>query len=223
MNASERATEAGTRLFAQSCRFVVGVASLDALPAGDRPEFCFAGRSNVGKSSLLNALLGRRALAHASSVPGRTRQLNFFDLAATVWLVDLPGYGYARTHRAEARDWQRLTGAYLAGRRSLSRAYLLVDSRRGVGEKDHEMMTRLDAAGVSHRCILTKVDKLRAPERNEPHPAVRAALGRHPAAHPEPILTSARDRTGLDEIRADIAVLAGLAPPFTLRERSDSR
>lgn len=193
------------RLFARPCTFALGVASLAALPDEDRAEVCFGGRSNAGKSTLLNALLGRRALARSSSQPGCTRQLNFFDLDGSIWLVDLPGYGYARASRSEARRWQKLMSLYVSGRRGLRRAYVLIDARRGVGSADHEFMARLDSAGVSHRCVLTKIDKLPTAGRDSLPDRVAADLARHPAAHPQPLATSARLRNGLEELRDDIA------------------
>ena len=186
---------------------------MDSLPGEERVEVCFAGRSNVGKSSLLNALLGRRArgLARTSAKPGHTRQLNFYDLDGKVWLVDLPGYGYAKASKTEARAWQRLTNAYLAERRGLGRAYVLIDARRGIGTADHQFMDKLDAAGVSHRCVLTKIDKLAPGDQGTILESVAPGLSQHPAAHPHPLATSVRAKEGLEELRADIAVLAGLA------------
>lgn len=205
---SDPANRTVEKLFSRPCSFALGAASLDALPCEDRAEICFGGRSNAGKSSLLNALLGRRALARASAQPGCTRQLNYFDLDGSLWLVDLPGYGYARASRTEARRWQALAGKYVAGRRGLRRAYVLIDARRGVTDSDHEFMARLDSAGVSHRCVLTKIDKLPAAGRDMLPDQVATDLVRHPAAHPLPLATSARLRDGLEALRADIADVA---------------
>ncbi len=205
---SDAANPTAKKLFSRPCSFALGAASLDALPSEDRAEVCFGGRSNAGKSSLLNALLGRRALARASAQPGCTRQLNFFDLDGSLWLVDLPGYGYARASRTEAKRWQALAGKYVAGRRGLRRAYVLIDSRRGVSDSDHEFMARLDSAGVSHRCVLTKIDKLPAATHGDLPNQVASDLAKHPAAHPQPLATSARSRDGLEALREDIADIA---------------
>lgn len=163
------------------------------------------GRSNVGKSSLLNALVGRRALAPASATPGRTRRLDFYDLDGAVWLVDLPGYGYAKASKRAAARWHQLMEAYVTGRGPLRRAYVLLDCRRGVGAADHLLMDRLDAAGLSHRWVLTKIDKLRPSAAVDPVPLLADDLRRHPAAHPAPLATSAVTGAGIDRLRADIA------------------
>ena len=205
--------EMAERLFRRPCTFAFSATGLGALPTDERPEVCFGGRSNVGKSSLLNALVGRRSLARTSSSPGRTRMLNFFDLGSVLWLVDLPGYGFARASTREAQAWGRLVEAYLLERRSLLRAYVLIDARRGIGPADHAYMALLDRAGVSHRVIVTKVDKIRPSESGASDLAFTEALGSHPASLPQPIRTSAAKRRGLAELRTDIAVTAGLAGP----------
>lgn len=198
----EEAAEAGRKLFAGRCDFVKGVVAMDGLPAADRPEICFAGRSNVGKSSLINALTGRKALARASNTPGRTQEINYFDLGGRLYLVDLPGYGYAEAPVAVVAKWQALLKTYLAGRATLRRAYVLIDARHGAKAVDHEIMALLDTAAVSFQAVLTKADKLR-PGALE---AVAAKLGedlkRHPAAYPEIIATSSEKGEGLPALRA---------------------
>ena len=201
------------RLFRKPCTFALSAPNLASLPDDGRPEVCFGGRSNAGKSSLLNALVGRRALARTSSSPGRTRALNFFDLGGILWLVDLPGYGYARASDREAKAWGRLVENYFRQRRSLLRAYVLIDARRGIGQADHAFMSLLDAAGVSHRAVATKSDKIRPSEKGPPDAAILEALRLHPAALPTPIRTSAAKRRGLEELRADIAEVAGPGLP----------
>ena len=199
------------RLFRMPCAFALGATDPGALPDDGRPEVCFGGRSNSGKSSLLNALVGRRALARTSSSPGRTRELNFFDLGGVLWLVDLPGYGYARASNRDAHAWGQLVEEYLRVRRSLLRAYVLIDARRGVGPADHVFMSLLDQAGISHRAIATKMDKIRPSQKGASDTAFAEALGTHPAAYPRPVRTSAAKRSGLEELRADIADAAGLS------------
>ena len=194
------------QLFLQPCTRAFGVSEAGSLPRDGRPEVCFAGRSNVGKSSLLNALVGRRALARTSSTPGRTRQLDFYDLGGVIWLVDLPGYGYARVSKRESAAWMRLVEFYLAGRRALRRAYVLLDARRGPGPTDRTLMEGLDTAGVSHRWVLTKTDKL---SPTAPLPDLTEELARFTAAHPSPLVTSAVTRVGIDALRADIAECTG--------------
>ena len=204
------AIEAGRLLFARECRFIFGAASLGALPAPDTIEIAFAGRSNVGKSSLVNALTGRRTLARVSHTPGRTRQINFFTLGEALILVDLPGYGYARASKTLIRDWTRLVENYLRGRPSLRRLCLLIDSRHGVKPPDRELMGMLDGAAVSYQVVLTKADKASSLERVVDE--VAAELARHPAAHPEIHVPSARAKSGIEGLRAAIAALADEAP-----------
>lgn len=205
------AAEAARHLFAQECTFVRGVARLADLPEPSLPEVAFAGRSNVGKSSLLNALTGRKTLARTSNTPGRTRELNFFDLAGRLMLVDLPGYGYARASKSDIARWNATLRDYLRGRPNLQRLCLLVDARHGLKAGDEEMMEMLDQSAVVYRVVLTKVDKLKAGEREACLADVEAALKRHPAALPEPILTSARKNEGIAELRTDLGALANAA------------
>jgi GTP-binding protein len=199
----------GEALFKAPCSFVKGVVAIDGLPQDGRPEVAFAGRSNVGKSSLINALVGRKALARVSVTPGRTRELNFFTLGkdAEFYLVDMPGYGYARAPKGEIKGWTRLIRDYLKGRRELKRVFLLIDARHGIKTNDHETMTLMDEAAVSYQVVLTKADKLKAPERAAIEARVAADLAKHPAAYPEILATSARAGAGIPELRAAVAAL----------------
>jgi len=202
------AIEAGRVLLAGPIQFVLGCASLSQLPAGDRPEFAFAGRSNVGKSSLVNALTGRNKLARSSAEPGRTRELNYFDLGeGKAWMVDLPGYGYAKVSRTQAEAWTALTQNYLRGRASLRRVFLLIDSRRGIMAPDQEMMAMLDKAAVNYQIVLTKLDKLKHGAAEAVRADTADAIRRHGAAHPFVHLTSSEKGVGLAELRAEIAEL----------------
>jgi len=204
--------EYGRWLFAQPCEFMLGVAGLDQLPDADLPEIAFAGRSNVGKSSLLNALTGRSTLARTSNTPGRTRELNFFRLGPpdgpALRLVDLPGYGYARASRDLVERWTDLLRSYLKGRPNLRRVCVLVDSRHGLKENDHDLMKMLDETAVSYQIVLTKADKLKTAEREAITATVGEGLRRHVAAHPEIILTSAEKGYGVAQLRAMIAAFA---------------
>jgi GTP-binding protein len=186
----------------------MSVVSMDGLPEGGPPEFAFAGRSNVGKSSLLNAVTGRKALARASGEPGRTRQLNFFRLGEAAMLVDLPGYGYARAPRADIAQWTQLTGDYLRGRPQLARVFLLIDARHGPKPSDEEVMGGLDVAAVSYQVVLTKTDKLKAPELEAVMARTMARIARRPAAHPVLHATSAAHGGGIEALRAEIALLS---------------
>jgi GTP-binding protein len=202
--------EAGRLLFARECRFVAGAASEAALPPEGLPEIAFLGRSNVGKSSLVNALTGRRMLARTSNTPGRTRQINFFALDERLMLVDLPGYGYAAAAKSAIAAWTRLAQHYLRRRASLRRVCLLIDSRHGIKEPDRPIMALCDAAGLSFQVVLTKIDEIAASARGTTVDAVAEELSRHPAGHPEIHLTSAEKRLGIAELRA---ALAGVALP----------
>ena len=197
--------ERGRKLFAGPVDFVKGVVAMDGLPPGDRPEFCFAGRSNVGKSSLINALTGRKGLARASNTPGRTQEINFFALGEAAWLVDLPGYGYANAPRNVVERWQRLLRAYLAGRASLRRAFVLIDARHGVKAVDHEIMDLLDRSAVAFQVVLTKADKLKGAAPAAMAARVAEALKRHAAAYPAILTTSAETGAGLARLRAAVA------------------
>lgn len=198
--------ERGRLLFRSEARFVKGVVAMSALPEADRTEICFAGRSNVGKSSLINALTGRKGLARASNTPGRTQEINFFALGH-LYLVDLPGYGFANAPVKILREWQRLMRSYLGGRATLRRAFLLLDHRHGVKPVDEEIMALLDQAAVPFQAVLTKADKVKATDRGTVLEQVRGALSAHPAAYPELIVTSAEDGAGLATLRASIAAL----------------
>ena len=198
----------GRELFLQPCEFIAGAAEAGQLPAMDGPEVAFAGRSNVGKSSLVNALTGRRALARTSRTPGRTRQLNFFDLAGRIRLVDLPGYGYARAPTTDIRNWTGLALAVLEGRRTLMRAFLLVDCRRGIGDVDREVMSVFNDAAVSWALVLTKSDKLKPPGLEKAADACREEVAAHVAAWPGIFVTSSEKAAGIGALRAHIAALA---------------
>jgi GTP-binding protein len=201
--------EAARKLFAGEVKFVKGVVKLDGLPAGDRPEIAFAGRSNVGKSSLINALVNRKQLARASNTPGRTQEINFFDLGAgKLYLVDLPRYGFAEAPKASVEAWSRFTLNYLRGRATLKRVFLLVDSRRGLGEVDLGIMAKLDSAAVGYQIVLTKTDKIKASEVEATVKDTIAKLKKQAAAHPHVIATSAEEGDGLPQLRAEILALS---------------
>lgn len=197
--------EAGRLLFAGPISFELGVANLSQLPESNLPEVAFAGRSNVGKSSLVNAVAGRKALARASTEPGRTRELNFFNVGDRLRLADLPGYGYAKAPKAEIARWTALTRDYLRGRPSLKRVILLIDSRHGVKETDREVMKILDEAAVSYQVVLTKSDKLKPTELEQVLAATGAEIRKRPAAHPQIVATSSETGIGIDVLRAEIA------------------
>jgi GTP-binding protein len=204
----EQALEAGRLLFARPCQFVAGIADLAQLPDADLPEVAFAGRSNVGKSSLINALTGRRQLARISQTPGRTQQINLFDLGGRLMLVDLPGYGYAQAPKGAVADWQALVRRYLRGRNVLLRTCVLIDARHGFKDVDLRFMTLLGEAAVAYQVVLTKVDQIRPVELPDLLATLGADLARKPGAHPELIATSARTGLGIDRLRAELATLA---------------
>ena len=199
--------EAGRLLFAGETDFLKGVVAMNGLPPDDRLEVCFAGRSNVGKSTLINALTGRKGLARASNTPGRTQEINFFTLAQSHYLVDLPGYGYANAPLAVVEKWQRLLKQYLSGRANLRRAFVLIDARHGIKSVDEEILKLLDTSAVTFQCVLTKADKVKAAERGKILDQVRTKLAKHPAAFPEIIQTSSEKGDGIATRRA---VIAGL-------------
>jgi GTP-binding protein len=200
--------EAGRRLFAREARFIAGASEPLALPPEGLPEIAFVGRSNVGKSSLVNALTGRRTLARTSNTPGRTRQINFFDLGGRLILVDLPGYGYADAPKAAIKSWTDLVRRYLRTRAALRRVCLLIDSRHGIKEVDRPLMCMLDDSGVSYQVVLTKTDKASTEELGRVLEEITAELAIHVAAHPEIHLTSAVDRRGITELHETLGEFA---------------
>lgn len=201
-------TEEGRIFFAQSCEFQLGVVKLETLPGDGVPEVAFAGRSNVGKSSLVNALTGRNTLARTSNTPGRTKELNFFKLGGRLMLVDLPGHGYAKVSRSEVEAWTRLVRNYLRGRVELKRLCLLIDARHGIKDPDRELMDLLDEAGVAYQVILTKADKVKKAMLDDTAARVRGEIKTRAAAHPDIFITSARKGDGVPEVRALLTSLA---------------
>jgi len=199
--------EIGRKLFAGESEFVKGVVAMSGLPPADRLEVCFAGRSNVGKSTLINALTGTKALARASNTPGRTQEINYFTQGPDLYLVDLPGYGYANAPVPVVAKWQRLLKQYLSGRQTLRRAFVLVDTRHGVKPVDEEIMSLLDSAAVTFQCVLTKADKVKDKDRARILEQVRAALAKHPASYPEIVMTSSEKGDGIATLRSIIATL----------------
>jgi GTP-binding protein len=201
---SDDEIESARVLFAHPVEFMMGAAKIDGLPAPDLPEVAFAGRSNVGKSSLINALVNRHGLARASNEPGRTREVNFFVLDEKLRLVDLPGYGFAKVSRGTAKDFQNLGRAYLRGRPNLKRVYLLIDARHGLKAVDGEALDALDLAAVSYQIVLTKADKLKAAEVDKVVQQTLKAISKRPAAFPRVLATSSEKGTGMPELRAEI-------------------
>ncbi len=199
--------EKGRLLFAGETDFVKGVVAMDGLPEADRMEVCFAGRSNVGKSTLINALTGRKGLARASNTPGRTQEINYFTAGEEHYLVDLPGYGYANAPLPVVEKWQRLLKQYLSGRQTLRRAFVLIDARHGVKKVDEEIMSLLDSSAVIFQAVLTKADKVKEKERFEVIEQVKSKLAAHPAAYPEMVVTSSEKGWGIETLRAIIATL----------------
>jgi len=203
----ESRKEQGRLLFSKETNFVKGVVDMQGLPNPDKIEVCFSGRSNVGKSSLINALTGRKGLARASNMPGRTQEINFFSIPEKHYLVDLPGYGYANAPVKIVEQWQNLLRQYLAGRQSLRRAFVLVDGRHGVKKVDTEIMSMLDSSAVTFQVVLTKLDKVKEKDRENILEQVRSNLQKHPAAFPEIILTSSEKGWGIQTLRSVIAKL----------------
>ena len=199
--------ETGRKLFASKTVFIKGVVAMSGLPLDDRIEVCFAGRSNVGKSSLINALTGRKALARTSNTPGRTQEINFFSQAEKYYLVDLPGYGYASAPLYIVEKWQRLLRQYVSGRQSLRRAFVLIDSRHGIKGVDKKLLSILDSSAVTFQAVLTKADKIKENERLQIIDHVSNALQSHPAAFPEILLTSSQKGWGIPTLRSAIAAL----------------
>ena len=199
--------EAGRKLFTRETDFLKGVVAMSGLPPDDRLEICFAGRSNVGKSTLINSVTGRKALARTSNTPGRTQEINFFTISDSHYLVDLPGYGYANAPLLIVEKWQRLLKQYLSGRQSLRRAFVLIDCRHGVKAVDEKILTLLDSSAVTFQVIFTKADKVKETEREKIIFQVREALSNHPAAFPELILTSSEKGWGIETLRSVIASL----------------
>lgn len=204
------AIERGRWLFSQECDFIAGAATFDRLPDATLPEIAFVGRSNVGKSSLINALTGRKTLARTSNTPGRTQQINFFRLQRALVLVDLPGYGYARASKASIESWTDLIFAYLRGRATLRRVCLLIDARHGLKETDIDVMKDLDASAVSYQIVLTKCDKVKAADLADIERETKERIAKHVAAHPDTIRTSALKADGVEFLRAELALLADI-------------
>ncbi len=199
--------EAGRLLFAGETTFLKGVVAMSGMPPADRIEVCFAGRSNVGKSSLINALTGRKGLARASNTPGRTQEINFFTAGQSHYIVDLPGYGFANAPVAVVAKWQQLLKSYLSGRPTLRRVFVLIDARHGVKSVDEEIMKLLDRSAVTFQAILTKTDKVKRGDLDTALARTREALAKHPAAYPEIVLTSSEKGDGIDTLRAIIATI----------------
>ncbi|MCB1376999.1 MAG: YihA family ribosome biogenesis GTP-binding protein [Alphaproteobacteria bacterium] len=199
--------DSGRRLFGGPTIFVMGVARLEQLPPMKGVEIAIAGRSNVGKSSLINALTGVNGLARASNTPGRTRELNFFDVGGRLTLVDMPGYGYAKASKQEVKQWQAVLKGYLRGRPGLTRTFVLIDARHGILAADREMFDLLDEAAVTYQLVLTKIDKIKAAELTKVFAAVEAEIRTRPAAFPLIHATSSEKAIGLDDLRAEIASL----------------
>lgn len=204
---NEAAAEKGRKLFLGPVDFLKGVVAMDGLPGADRIEICFAGRSNVGKSSLINALTNRKGLARASNTPGRTQEINFFELGEERYLVDLPGYGYANAPVSIVEKWQRLLKNYLSGRPNLRRAFVLIDSRHGIKPVDEEIMQLMNRSALAFQVVLTKIDKIKEHELEKTLLQVREKLSKHPAAFPELVTTSSEKGEGIATLRAVISDL----------------
>jgi len=203
----DEAREIGRKLFAGQTEFLKGVVAMSGMPPADRIEVCFAGRSNVGKSSLINALTGRKGLARASNTPGRTQEINFFTVGEAHYLVDLPGYGFANAPLAIVQKWQKLLKSYLSGRPTLRRVFVLIDARHGAKAVDEEIMGLLDKSAVTFQVVMTKSDKVSKTELAKSLEITRASLAKHPAAFPEIVLTSSEKSDGIETLRAIIATI----------------
>lgn len=204
---SEQQIALANTLFANKCEFVLGVAKLEQLPLSELPEVAFAGRSNVGKSSLINAVTNKKSLAKTSNTPGRTQQLNYFNLADKIHIVDLPGYGYAQAPESLVKQWQKVIFAYLQGRVNLKRVLLLIDARHGIKKVDKEVMEMLDKAAVTYQIILTKTDKINRAELEKVKTDIEKEITQHAAAYNKILTTSSEKKWGLEEVRAEIASL----------------
>jgi GTP-binding protein len=205
---SKKEIERGRKLCSQNCEFVLGVADLWQLPTGRMPEIAFAGRSNVGKSSLMNSVLGRKDLVRVSKTPGRTRELNFFNLADQLMLVDMPGYGYAKVSDDQKQKWDKVLLKYLRGRQQLKRVFVLIDTRRGLKDSDEQLMTLLDEGAVSYQILMTKADEVKGTETFDAIQNNEKLFENHAALHPHVMTTSAHEGQGIPELRALIARLA---------------
>jgi GTP-binding protein len=197
--------EAGRKLFAADWQFAAAAGATERLPPMKGIEIAFAGRSNVGKSSLINALTSRKALARISHTPGRTQELIYFTAGSALRVVDMPGYGYAKASKSKVKEWTDLIHAYLSGRANLARVYVLIDARHGLKDADDAVFKTLDEAAVSYQIVLTKADQVKAADLEARIAATAAALAKRPAAYPEVIATSSREGTGMPELRAAIA------------------
>ena len=204
---SKEQLDEANKLFANECKFVLGVAKLEQLPLTEMPEVAFAGRSNVGKSSLINAVTGQKGLAKTSNTPGRTQQLNYFNLADKIHIVDLPGYGYAQAPESMVRQWQKVIFAYLQGRVNLKRVLVLIDSRHGIKKVDLEIMELLDKAAVTYQIVLTKSDKVSASALQKIKEDTEKEISKHAAAYTKVLMTSSEKKYGIDEVRAEITSL----------------
>jgi len=197
--------EAGRKLFTSETSFLKGVVAMNGLPTANRPEVCFAGRSNVGKSSLINGITGRKSLARTSNTPGRTQEINFFSISDKLYVVDLPGYGYAEAPLPIVEKWQSLLRAYLSGRPTLRRVFVLIDSRHGIKKVDQDIFDLLDKSAVTFQIVLTKIDKIKVEDIKILIERISQDLSKHPAAFPEILLTSSNSGEGIKELRAIIA------------------